>query len=222
MKKVLTIVIMMCLFASCKYKQDNKASSVKRYENTVVVIVTDNSTSFVRHSPRVSGTMLKPLCEKIVKSGNIDMRIGRDIANSHIEFLRFTKKRVTAESDNSNPWLDTGSELKDTVPQNNWEFFASSLEEQANRKPVKRSDIGGMLSHSLLIFQEYQHNTRKILLISTDYKNNGLPIPAIDPGIEIISVGTLPDVLIEKILHTHNIKRFESMQTAIEYILSTY
>lgn len=222
MKKTLSIaVIALCLLSSCREKQKNKSNS-SQLENTVLVIVTDKSLSFARHCPQITGDLLKPLCDRISSTGNIDVRIGQVITNSDTQFLRYSQQKSKAQEESNNPWLDAGHEEQESEPKSKWEIFSTNLSQQLSQKPATRSDIGGALAHALLIFQEYPTNTRKILCIATDYKNNGQTIPAIPADIEVINIGALPNIPIEKILNTQNVKRFESIQTAFEFISSTY
>lgn len=221
MKKVSIAIVALCLLSSCKDKQNQKGIQ-PQFENTVLVIVTDNSISFARHAPKITGDLLKPLCDKISTTGNLDVRVGQVITNSDTQFLRYSQQKSKVQEESSNPWIDAGHEEPEKEPQSQWEVFTTSLSQQTSQKPAPKSDIGGALAHALLIFQEYPSNTRKILCIATDYKNNGLPIPSISPNIEVINIGALSNVPIEKILNTQNVKRFESVQTAFEFISSTY
>lgn len=217
MKKTVTILFSMCLLVSCGLHDSNTSTATKsQYENTVLVIITDNSKSFARRCPKITGTLLKSTCDKVSKHTNLDVRVGRVVENSDTEFLRYYKQKSSTTE--SNPWLAT--EQTETTPQDNWQQFSTVLAQQHNTTPAMGSDIGGALAHALVIFQEYPSNTRKILCIATDYKNTGLSIPAIDPGIEVLNVGALQNVPIEKILKTQNVKRFESMQTALAFITS--
>lgn len=217
--KTTALLVCLSLLVSCGLGDSkNKTATQSQNENTVLVIITDNSKSFVRRCPKITGALLKPVSDKISTQSNLDIRVGRVIANSDTEFLRYYKKK--SNNKENNPWLAT--DKTETVTKDNWQDFSNTLQQLYSAKPVTGSDIGGALSHALLIFQEYPANTRKILCIATDYKNNGLSIPAIAPDIEVISIGTLPGVAVEKILHTQNVKRFETIQTAIEYLLSTF
>jgi len=216
MKKLLFIPFIALL--SCN-NVGNQTTS-QNPSNTVLVIVLDNSASYVRRCPKVNAPMLKPLCTRITKTSSIDIRIGRVTANSDTEFLRYSQQKIIEQTQDNNPWLNAGNETQTNEAEAQWHVFAAQLEQIT--KPAKQSDIGGCLSHSLLIFQEYPHGSRKILLLATDYKNNGLPMPAIDPDIEVMNIGALPNIPIEKLLHTQNVKRFESLQTAIEFISSTF
>jgi hypothetical protein len=215
MKKVATM-LMLNLLVSCGFNNNNTAEKFQ-HENTVLVIITDNSKSFVQRCPKITGQVLKPLCDKVSQRSNLDIRVGRVLANSDTEFLRYVKrKEATTEN---NPWLET--ETVETPLQRDWQVFANALALQGNQKPTLRSDIGGALSHALLVFQEYPATTRKILILATDYKNNGQPVPKVDSTIEVLSIGALPNVPVENVLHTPNVRRFETLQTTTEYILST-
>jgi hypothetical protein len=154
---------------------------------------------------------------------NVDLRIGIISADSHIEFLRYIQSQQSTNKDNTNPWMTVGKEQPEADPQHDWNSFAISLQKLNGQPPSRRSDIGGALEHALLIFREPHPSTRKILLLATDYKNNSAtPICAVDTDIEVISVGALPNVPVEKLLHTHNVRRCESIATAIEIISSSF
>ena len=217
MKQIASFIIMLCLL-SCQSAEKQTTGTT---ENTVLVIITDNSLSYASRCPKITGQILKQVCDKIIQTSNIDIRVGLVTADSNIEFARFTQSKSVSQS-NPNPWIESGREKPTTEPQNDWQIFSNALAENAKQKPSKGSDIGGALSHALLIFQEYPAKCRKILVIATDYENNGMSIPPIDSTIEVISIGKLPNIPIEKTLQTQNIKRVESLATALQFISSTY
>lgn len=220
--KSLTVCLLLFLLLSC---QDVRKEPVSRkaYQNVLLVIIPDDSKSFVNRCPKITPAQLKPLCDKMAGYCNIDIRTGIISADSHTEFLRYIQSQQSTDKDNTNPWMTVGKEQPEADLQHDWNIFAASLKELNAKPPSRRSDIGGALEHALLIFREPHPSTRKILLLATDYKNNSAtPICAVDTDIEVISVGALPNVPVEKLLHTPNVRRCESMATAIETISSSF
>lgn len=222
MKQLLRNTIALLMFSLCACQptgRNNKSVNPAPEQKIMLVVLTDNSGSFVNRYTKLTPQQLKAFVDRVVKNNAIDVRIGNITSDSHTEFIRFTAAQNQASDAAQNPWMSVGHE-GENADKNDWEGFATSMTALMNEAPSKKSDIGGGLSHALLVFQEAKTASRKILLIATDYKNNVHPIPAIDKDIEVISIGALPNVPIEKKLQTDNVKRFESYATALEFISS--
>jgi nitric oxide reductase activation protein len=81
------------------------------------------------------------------------------------------------------------------------------------------------LKRALLVFNEQTERpqTRKILIVCSDFKDSFQELPSIPSDVEIITIGVLPDDnSVEKKLHTEKIEKFENVNSAIQYIFSTF
>jgi|GEM_PF-3977282 len=223
MKQLIKTIMVLLIAALCSCQptgQNTKSTTSQPYNKVMLVIIIDNSGSFANRYKKLTPEELKPLVDKISNSCAFDLRVGIISSDSHTEFIRYAAERSQSNEATQNPWMTTGE--GNTSGKNNWNEFSAAMQHLMSEAPSKRSDIGGALSHALLIFNEAKTPVRKILLLATDYKNNVHPIPAIHKDIEVISIGALPDIPIEKKLQTENVHRFESFTTAIDFISSSF
>lgn len=234
MKKLISLLLIAATLTACTTnhapvpeKTSNTSTPSERPQGDEVrlIVIADRSVSFVRKYAHPDPELFKPLVDKISANSTIDFRYGCVFDNSDVEFSRFYQlyvKPVIASKKSANPWLSSESKPKDTPQDFKWYDFASQVQKQLSLTPSGSSDISSAINHALTSFQEESKgNTRKILLVCTDFQDSYKNIPPMPSGIEVISVGVLPDAPIEQILHT-SIKRFENLDAAIEYLSSTF
>lgn len=202
-----------------------QAETTKQTSQTVrLVFLADRSGSFVRQYTHPDPALFKPLCDKICSQGNtLDFRYGVIREYSDIVFDRyfvpFIPKTTTQEA--SNPWLATESAPEPPKQQaTEWNSFAETVNAKLASSPSNASDVANAISRAVVSCQEQGDNVRSILFLCTDGADTYRQLPTVPQSIEIITVGISPDNRIEQALNTSNLKRFENLQAAIDYLIS--
>lgn len=189
-----------------------------------LVFLADRSGSFVRQYTHPDPALFKPLCDKICGSGNtLDFRYGVIREYSDIVFDRYFVPFIpkTTPQEASNPWLATENAPEPPKQQaTDWNSFAEAVNAKLAASPSNASDVANAISRAVVSCQEQGDNARSILFLCTDGVDTYRQLPTVPQSIEIITVGISPDNRIEQALNTSNLKRFENLQAAIDYLIS--
>lgn len=224
MKYVILILILTASLCACVFENPKQVRTevvAPQDEIVKLVVLADRSGSFVEKYELPRAELFKPLCDRICKSATLDFRYGCITAHSDIVLHRYYVPFVEQKKHATNPWLTSEKKAPATEPSD-WNEFAASVNAKLALPPSQRSDVANALKRAIACFQE-SDDTRNILVLCTDGKDTYGGLPAVPHDIEIIAVGILPDNHIEQALQTTNIKRFESLQSAIEYLsLNTF
>lgn len=203
--------------------QVSQTVPVQTVQTFRLIFLADRSKSFVRQYTHPDPALFKPLCDKVCGAGyTLDFRYGLIREYSDVVFDRyfvpFVPKSTTGET--SNPWLATENapEPKQHVPD--WNGFAESVNAKLAVSPSNASDVANAISRAVVSCQEEGENVRCVLFLCTDGADTYRQLPTVPQNIEIITVGISPDNRIEQALNTSNIKRFENLQAAIDYLIS--
>lgn len=212
MKQLLTLTLLFCCI-SCQniIQQPTKQATPA---NTKIVILMDNSKSFINRYTKADTVLLKQLVEKIRTSASVSIHVGLITHDSDVEFIRYSTP--IKETANNNPWISTGETSRTTKDE--WTVFANAYQKMCTAPPASQSDIGGGIAHSLLILNESKLQSRKILIVASDFKNNGKPYPIVDNDIEVFTIGSV-NAPISKLLKTDNIRSFESFPSCFQTII---
>lgn len=205
--------------------QTAPAETSKTSQTVRLIFLADRSGSFIKQYTHPDPALFKPLCDKICSKGNtLDFRYGVIREYSDIVFDRyfvpFTPKTVEQES--SNPWLASEGGTPEPPKQKatDWNSFAENVNSKLAASPSQASDVANAISRAVVSCQEQGENVRSILFLCTDGADTYRQLPTIPQSIEVITVGISPDNRIEQTLNTSNIKRFENLQAAIDYLIS--
>lgn len=228
MKKHIVLLALNMLTLSCGIETTQHPGAAHQTTTTQnktvqIVFIADRSKSFVTHYSHPAPELFHPLCDKIINSGStLDFRIGFVFSNSDNVLDRYYVPYVPEEAAKSggNPWLET--QKKKAVakqPTASWSDFAAAVNSKLAIPPTNSSDIASAIGHALLTFQEGKA-TRKILVLCTDGEDSRGQLPSVAQDIEVITVGLLPDNQIEQALNTTNMRKFENLHSAIDYLYS--
>lgn len=195
-----------------------------------LVFIADRSGSFIKQYTHPDPALFKPLCDKIHNAAmTVDFRYGVITEYSDIVFDRYYVPYVVKEvkavnqQETDNPWLaseDTTTPIEAPTQQPaDWNSFAANVNAKLAGSPSNASDVASAISRAILFFQEQGGNTRNILFLCTDGADTYRQLPNVPTGVEIVTVGITADNHIEQALNTSNIKRFENLQAAIDYLI---
>jgi len=223
MKKTLLIVALCATFCACNIPSQHETDAT--IHPTVEIIFTgDRTISYIKAYPYPDPAEFLPLLDTMAKSANVQFSYGVITAGSE-NYFRF-KLPYSGGVESKNPWLANGHPTNRKAA---WDTFANQVRQKLNAPPAPRSNIAASIYHALTIFQEGAGSTssknsaiRKIYIISTDFEDNiSHDIPHVPLDIEIYAIGVLPRVPIEKLLNTTRVKRFETLQAALDYLASS-
>lgn len=205
--------------------QTTPAQTSQASQTVRLIFLADRSGSFIKQYTHPDPSLFKPLCDKICGSGNtLDFRYGVIREYSDIVFDRyfvpFIPKTTTQEA--ANPWLASEGGPPEPPKQSatDWNSFAENVNSKLAASPSQASDVANAISRAVVSCQEQGENVRSILFLCTDGADTYRQLPTIPQSIEVITVGISPDNRIEQTLNTSNIKRFENLQAAIDYLIS--
>lgn len=220
----LIMLTLSCGIESTQHPGTEQQATTTQNKTTQIVFIADRSRSFVKKYDHPSPELFKPLCDKIVSSGcTLDFRYGCIFSSSDQVLDRYYVPYTPEEKSqgSSNPWLASETKKKKATapPANTWGNFATAVNEKLALPPSNGSDINSAIGHALLSFQEGKA-TRKILFLCTDGEDSRGQLPSIGSDIEVITVGLLEENHLEHALNTNNVKHFENIHSAIEYLYS--
>jgi hypothetical protein len=225
MKQIVFLVLLTC--SRCTLPTDKVPIQPLNMREVRICLIADRSLSFIKkYYP--DPALCKLLCDSISAHATLDFRYGCVFSNSDVELNRYYVPYTPPiiEDKNANPWLKNGEQKTNpSLSPHLWDEFTKSVQQKLALPASNTSDICGAVNHAITALQEANtkpdSSSRKILILITDFADSHKKIPPIPPGIEVLSVGVLPDVPIEQLLHT-SVKRFESLQGALSYLQSTF
>jgi hypothetical protein len=225
MKQIMLLVLLTC--SRCTLPTDKASILPPNMREVRICLIADRSLSFIKKY-YLDPAICKPLCDTIITKATLDFRYGCVFANSDVELTRYYVPYTPPiiEDINANPWLKNGEQKAKPSPSPHlWDDFTIAVQQKLALPASTTSDICGAINHAITALQEANtkpdSSSRKILILITDFADSHKKIPPIPPGIEVLSVGVLPDVPIEQLLHTP-VKRFESLQGALSYLQTTF
>ncbi|HEY1032902.1 MAG TPA: hypothetical protein VGD89_14090 [Flavipsychrobacter sp.] len=193
-----------------------------KHDVVQVVFIADRSKSFITKYAYPDPSLFKPLVEKISQTSTLDFRYGIIKDYSDVTFDRYYKPFVpVAEQDNTNPWMEQ-EKAAPAAKATDWNEFVLSVTAKLTAPASNESDVASAIGHAVTILQEHSGKQRihKVLILCTDGLDSHRQLPTVPADIEVLAIGILPDNQIEQVLHTSNVKRFESLHATLDFLTS--
>jgi hypothetical protein len=221
MQKIIILLFVLTGFISCIQNPETLKNRKPKCETVQLVFIADRSKSFAGRYTTPNSWLFSPTCEKASNHYTVDFRYGFITDSSNRPLLRYYCPLEVEDPKANNPWL--GSETEPLLSEaTHWDDFAEAIDTKLLESPTDHSDITSTLNRAIVSFQEYDSSTtRKILILCTDLEDSYTQLPHLQSDIEVYTVGLLPTVQVEKILNTKNVRRYESLESALSAISKT-
>jgi hypothetical protein len=217
MKKAIVILMLISIsLQGCIENPEATKTRKPKHETVQIVFYGDLTKSFYNKYTTPCPYMFKPLCAQISESYTLDFRYGV-ITDCDAPLIRYYVPYVEKDPNASNPWMQNehGSKRDDT---SDWNRFSCAATTLLSKEPTDNSDCASAINRAAICFQEYDSTARKILLLCTDLEDSYEPIPHVAQDVEVYTVALPLSVPVEQILNTKNVKRFESLEAALDFL----
>jgi hypothetical protein len=137
-----------------------------------------------------------------------------------------------SENDGKNPWTNSEHQREDpnvalrrnaqisSTNSEAWTNFIANVEARVKRQPAGRSDIASAIDRSVTAISEYSSANKYLIIASDLIDSNKRAYPVIPSDVKVLVVGVSADLPVNHILHTDNIQRFESLKSAVSFIIN--